>query len=773
MSKPSILAPAGNTQQLYAAINAGCDAVYLGGKKFGARAYAGNFSDDELVQVIAFAHERDVEVYVTINTIVYEDECSSFFDYTDFLVQNHVDALIVQDFGMLHELLLRYPNTAIHASTQMNVLNLDQAKYLQKIGVKRIIFGREASLEDVVKVKETTGLEVEVFVHGALCVSYSGNCYLSVTNGVRSGNRGECAQPCRLPYQLIKNGEVTKTTSHILSTKELMTLDHIEEIVKSGVDCVKIEGRMRSPEYTVEVVKAYRQALDAALQDASFDFADSKVRISKVYNRDFTKGYLFHERPFSLTRIESSNHQGVLIGKVLSFNRGKTTILLRDDLSVGDGIRILGTKEVGDRVSRIMSCGSLVDKAQKGDTVVIDLREEVSPNDLVVKTQDQDIINESVTFLVENYPLIPVNVVVNAFVGRPLSISFDDGKNTGTFVSDYVVQKAQNQGATKDQILKQVDRLKDTPYYIHEIQIHLEGEVFLPNQVLNETRRRALQSLKESRLYREDAIIVKFQQTSKILGNQSHPSTFVVKVETIDQLKAAMEFPIDEIWVDSAFQDKSTVSKDFGIILPRIKPANWQIPQASSFLIQDLGDLMIPNVRKVSDVYFNTTNSYSMRHLFEHGVSTCYISLECNKTQIADAVMGYIQRYGENPDLGMIIYGHYDSMITKYCPIVKGENVDVDHCQRCAMNFYELEDQMKHRYPLKNDGDCNIRILSPKRLNLLPFVDEIIAIGVQSLRMDFTIESYEETKELLKRYFTRSKRTESIPNTSVGIYGRV
>ncbi|MGD9910566.1 MAG: peptidase U32 family protein, partial [Candidatus Izemoplasmatales bacterium] len=358
MKKVELLAPAGNIDALIGAINAGANAVYIGGKRFGARANADNFSLEQIKEAITFAHLRNAKVYVTINTIIFEDELSSFFEYTDELIKFHVDALIVQDYGMLRQLIHRYPETEIHVSTQMNTLNLHQVKFLEDLGVKRIILARETSIEKIQEFRQETSIEFEIFAHGALCVSYSGNCYLSQMNGSRSGNRGECAQPCRLPYEMYKDETLFHKEAYLLSTKDLMTLPHLGELIEAGVCSLKIEGRMRSLEYTVETIKMYRKYIDEYYGGVASSSVESDIyTLAKLFNRDFTKGYSLGEEPYKINYETRPNHQGVLVGKVLSYHYGKTTILLTQSLSVGDGIRIVGKNDIGEQVSKIVLNG--------------------------------------------------------------------------------------------------------------------------------------------------------------------------------------------------------------------------------------------------------------------------------------------------------------------------------------------------------------------------------------------------------------------------------
>ncbi|PKK89273.1 MAG: hypothetical protein CVV62_01465, partial [Tenericutes bacterium HGW-Tenericutes-7] len=403
MKQVELLSPAGDRLSFIGAINAGCNAVYLAGKKFGARSFAQNFEVEEIIEMIKYAHLRNVLVYVTLNTLVYDDEIPALIEYADILVKNHVDALIIQDLGVLEIFSKRYPNTDLHASTQMNTLNVEQAKFLKSIGVKRIILARETSIEEIKHIKENVDIELEVFIHGALCISYSGNCYFSSMIGGRSGNRGECAQSCRLPYELYKEDELIENKSYLLSAKDLITIDHLEALIELGIDSLKIEGRMRKPEYVVQSVKSYRNLIDSYYNNQEIDNENEKEKLTKVFNRGQTKGFLFNETPKEIVNSDKPNHVGVTIGKVINFNRGKVTVLLNDSLSVNDGIKFISNKECGMTVSRISKNDMVISQAFSGEVVVLDSKDPVEVGSVVVKTSDSELENTLSVYLKEDY----------------------------------------------------------------------------------------------------------------------------------------------------------------------------------------------------------------------------------------------------------------------------------------------------------------------------------------------------------------------------------
>ena len=331
MKKPELLSPAGNTASFYAAIEGGCDAIYLSGNMYGARSFAGNFTNEELKEAVEIAHLYGVKIYVTINTLIYEAEVKNFLVYVDYLVSIHVDAVIVQDIGMMDLLRITYPELEIHASTQMHIHNLEGAKLLEKLGIKRVVLARETPIELISTIRKSTSIELEIFVHGALCVSYSGQCLMSSLIGGRSGNRGTCAQCCRQPYELSYNGKKQNKEDYLLSTKDLNTLSMIPKLMDANVDSLKIEGRMKRPEYVYLVTSLYRKAIDSYFETGKVDIQERDIEdLKKIFHRGFTKGFLFHEENDLFVNEYRPNHMGIPIGIVKSIKGDFLEIELTD-----------------------------------------------------------------------------------------------------------------------------------------------------------------------------------------------------------------------------------------------------------------------------------------------------------------------------------------------------------------------------------------------------------------------------------------------------------
>ena len=324
-----LLAPAGSFEALKAAVEAGADAVYLAGEKFGARAYAENFAGEKLLEAVEFAHLRGVAIHVTVNTIIADSELDEFAEYLKFLRRANVDALLVQDLGAALLTKKFAPEIPLHASTQMTIHNSAGVRALAELGFSRAVLSRELTLDEIKKICRESPIETEIFIHGALCVCWSGQCLMSSLIGGRSGNRGRCAQPCRLPYELVDDAGKNLLSSagkYLLSPKDLNTLELLPELIETGVTSLKIEGRMKRPEYVATVVKVYRDALDK-----NFSTPEDKRKLAQIFNRDFTTAYLEKNPGKNLISDMKPNNRGVLIGRVAEVGRDKITLSGRSD----------------------------------------------------------------------------------------------------------------------------------------------------------------------------------------------------------------------------------------------------------------------------------------------------------------------------------------------------------------------------------------------------------------------------------------------------------
>ena len=752
MHKIELLAPAGNREALVGAINAGANAVYLAGKKFGARAFADNFDLDGIRDAIYFAHLRNAKVYVTLNTVVFDDEIDELLSYTDELVRAHVDGLIVQDLGVLDIFLTRYPKTEIHASTQMNTINIDQVKFLKSVGVSRVILARETSLDTIKEIKKNVDIEIEVFVHGALCVSYSGNCLFSSMIGGRSGNRGECAQPCRLPYSLIKEDQVVDSEAYLMSTKDLMTIERLEELIEAGVDSFKIEGRMRKPEYVTQTVLSYSKAIDSYVNHQAFQKDEEISKLKRVFNREYTEGYLFNIKPKTINNSHRPNHMGIEVGKVTDFNNGKVTVELTEPLQVGDGIRFVGNKDFGLGVSRILYKGSTIKRAFKSDIIQIDSPEKIEIGSDVYKTLDSELEQEISELLDENYKTIYLKGKVYASTSNNLSIEVEDNRNHHwAKKSTYIIVPANNKPTLKEDIYDQISKLGNTPFEWKNLQIETDNLGFIPVKIMNELRRDIIELISLSYTERElEPINLNAVNSANDISSES--PKLISYVRTIDQYEASKKANLDIIYVDEDLfvKNRSYFSEDI-IIKKRRIWRNTDINKNKNYIVvSEIGHLLnsVKNRNLISDEYFNVTNIYSANLLFKNGVKRVSLSPELTKNRLELFKKNFFERFNEEPNLEKNVYGHEELMLSKYCPIAKTYDLNVG-CNLCAKNQYFLKDIQNNQYALINDGLCNIKVMHSKPLVLIDYVQSIIKSGINTLRLNFSTENYETTYNII------------------------
>lgn len=468
-----LLCPAGNKESLIAAINSGADAIYLSGKKFGARAFAANFSNEELKEAIRIGKIYGVKIYVTMNTLVKEDEVDEFLNQVEFLYSNGVDAILMQDFGMLCLCLRKYPNLEIHASTQAHNSSLQGIDFLYKLGVKRVVLPREMSLDEIKLIK--TPIEKEVFIHGALCVSYSGRCLMSQVLGGRSGNRGECAGCCRFPWKLYKNDKLLKE-GYLLSMKELNLSEDVLKLTPY-VNSLKIEGRMKSPTYVSFITNYYRKILNGE----KITNVDREI-LQSLFYRGYTKGHLLNSK--ELVNTKSPNHIGLPIGRVIDVNDSKITILLDKELNQEDGIRFLESGKgltvnyLYDMKDRLISKGSPKQK------ITLDNKIGLTSLDAVALTTNHKLITK-----VDNITKkVDITIKVVAKVNSPLEMIFIKD-NIVVSEKGNAIERAKNAAVTKERIINQVEKLGNTPFVCKSIDVSMDNDIFIPMGEINILRR--------------------------------------------------------------------------------------------------------------------------------------------------------------------------------------------------------------------------------------------------------------------------------------------
>ncbi len=644
MKKVELLAPAGNMENLKYAVMAGCDAVYLGLKKFGARAFSSNFSDSEFIEAVNYCHLYGVKVYVTLNTIIYDYEVEDFLETVDFIHKNNVDAVLIQDLGMLDLVRKTYPNLEVHASTQMHIHNLDGVKVLERLGIKRAVLARETSIDTIKYIKENSNIELEVFVHGALCVSYSGECLMSKFIGGRSGNRGECAGACRLSYDVVDgNNNILNKNKYPISTKDLNTIYYIDKLIESGASSLKIEGRMKSREYVYMVVKLYRDTIDNYYKTGKVIVnEDDLLKLKKIFNREYTKGFLFNIKNNELINSYRPNHMGVNVGKVLNYKNGYATILLTDHVSIGSGLRVLSknNKDVGILVNEFYKNNKLVKDAYKNDIISIKVHDKVYKDDIVVITNDKSISNDIEEYIRNNKRKVLISGKVSCKLGN-ITLEVSDGVNN-VVVSSNNVFKSINKSTTKEDISVKLNKLLNTVYKFNSLDINIDSNLFIPLKEINGLKNDMVMLLNDKRLYKINYVKSKYYIDLPDFKKEELITCYTININNLDK-------KYDIVYTDNN-------------CLPRVidKYENY-----NNVMIGELGGFnKCSNV--TTDVSFNVVNSYAVAFLHSMGSSCVTLSYEMTDSDIENLVNSYINRYNKRPNLELIVYGYPVIMCSKY-----------------------------------------------------------------------------------------------------------
>lgn len=723
MKKHELLVPAGNMESLKQAVFNGADAIYLGCKSFGARKFAKNFDNDEIVEAIKLAHLYGVKIYVTMNTLVKDNEVESFLEQVEFLHKNGVDAILIQDFGMMCLVRQKYPNLEVHASTQANTSSKDTARLFYNLGVKRVVFSREMTLEEINSID--VPIEKEVFIHGALCISYSGCCLMSSMLGTRSGNRGECAGSCRLPYSLEKNNQIIESNKYLLSTKELNSSPRIKELLASDITSFKIEGRMKSPEYVGFITRFYRNLIDNNMNNLD----EETNRLKTIFNREFTCGNLFNVSPTELMNPNNPNHIGLEIGKVIEVTPSKIKIKLTKQLNQQDGIRFLNSGK-GFIVNFLYDTkDNLINSAT--DICYVDNKVNLTELDIVCKTKDYKLMN-SLSIIPDRK--ISISYEVIAKINEPLTITIKDEENKLTVYGN-IVQKSINSPVSSTRIKEQLEKLGNTPFISEYFSITNDEEIFISIKELNELRRKLVEQLIEKRSNKK--VEFKKQEVSFNYINNPETSAITAQVFTEEQLKTCLDLKLTRIYVENIeLYNKYSNNIEVYYKLPRCTRHPSSLEQARN-IISDYYELNSNN-QYIADYPMNITNIYTLYYLEKLHIAVKTLSVELTDYEISNIISKYKEKFNVNPNIEVIVYGRVENML------IKGNILSLNE------NEYNtnLIDFKNRKFPVYYDG-TNTHILNyeNKVIN-----SNTLLTNSLSLRFNFFNESATEIINAVKQY---------------------
>jgi len=806
-------------------VNAGADAVYLGGKTFGARAYASNFDREEMSKAVYFCHMHHVRLYVTVNTLVDDRELPELEDYLVFLNNVGVDGIIVQDMGIIRAARKLVPDLPLHASTQMTVTNSAGVRFAGEHGIVRVVPARELSVADLKKASDT-GLEIEAFIHGALCVCYSGQCLMSSLIGGRSGNRGRCAQPCRLPYTLVdRNGKNLlagkDAGQYLLSPKDLHTLSVLPQMIEAGVVSYKIEGRMKRPEYVAVVVDAYRRAMDSYKRGSYEVPAEDLANIEQIFNRDFTTAYLERHQGRLMMSDRRPNNRGVMIGRVQKLNKDHTKAVIKLDKPVhaGDGLEFwvkVGGR-VGTTADSLRVGNTFVKTAAAGTLVEIDVPKGVRLNDRVFRTLDSELMAYAGQFYGEkNKKRIPVIATVTAHIGSPLEITLTDPEGIkGTGLTDFIVEQARKHPLDEAAVRKQVDRLGTTEYVLSGLKAELDAGIMVPMSEINEARRKACEALDALRLEGFAPGRQQVENGNRLRkwmdgldrgaaqsGRRGKESQITVWVDTLEKVKAALAGGAD--WIifgGDRYSTKDVTFTDFeaaaGLVhdagryiafsTPRIV-REGQLGYFGKFLqqagsckadllyIHNAGIWQLAKDMKLTiplwaDMSLNIYNTQSIQFWKEAGAVGVTVSVELNMGQL-----GHLSRVSPLP-LECLVQGPIEMMVSEYC--AGGSylgNLDKGPCTfKCREEIF-LQDRKDAKFRLAGDQFCRMHVLNSQDLSVLGGLQELRDMGIARLRIDGRAYSPDLVRDLVRKYketlALQSVTVENLPGTTRGHYYR-
>ncbi len=753
MNNIELLAPAGSFEALVAAIQNGADAVYIGGSRFSARAFAANFDDREIVEAIEYAHRHFAKLYVAINTIYYDNEIDELLRYVEFLYAASCDAVIIQDIGLFSIIKDQIPGMEIHISTQMSLNNLESVRFFESCNVDRVVLARENSIEEISYIAKNTKVDLEVFVHGAICVSYSGQCLMSSNIAKRSGNRGSCGQPCRLEYELIKENQVIEPISYLLSTKDLCTIENIGELIDANVKSFKIEGRMKRPEYVAVIVRAYRKAIDSHLQEETVDLEGDIADMKKMFNRGFTKGYLFNDS--NNMALDFPGHQGVEIGKVVGYNNRTKKAAIRLNGTLNQNDRIL-FKDVSLKrtITKLFLNDLLVNQANAGDIVEIEMDSLIPANTSVNKIYDTKLIDRANKSYQKETVKKGIQFRFKAALNDYPVLEYRFENTSGEVFFDDIIQKALKRSITHEDVIKQLSKMNDTQFFLEDIVIDMDDSVYFPLKILNQLRRDAVAQVEQKLLQNRQAISIIKPELSSC---EHSIKDIIVKVTDLSQLKVALKhtknicYPVDKTTLDvfDYLADKdinlslATTYRYQEETVARIKKHPYYSGINKVFIGDYRGLSLFEDKETIVDSNFNIVNSHSVSFFAGRPVN---LSSEISAKQI--------NRIKTESELYFQVYGRAINMVTRHCVISQHYfGRKVEGCNKCKDGAFFLKDRLGEFFPVKTNDLCDNIIYHNKPT----MINDIKNLNVDHIVISITDENEAEIEEIVTYYLNLLK----------------
>lgn len=792
---PELLAPAGDWECAAAAVENGADAIYFGlDCGFNARARAKNFDLQDLPRLMETLHRRGVSGYVTLNTLAFASELPALEDVIGRIAAAGVDAVLVQDLGVARLVHSICPQLDIHASTQMTMTSAETIREAGRLGVRRVVLAREMSIAEIRKCRDAVDMPLEVFVHGALCVAYSGQCLTSESLGGRSANRGQCAQACRLPYDLVCDGQDRDLgdVRYLLSPQDLAAYALVPELIEAGVCSLKIEGRLKTPEYVANITTHYRQAIDQAVNQRRVHFSKQQVREMELsFSRGFSPGWLGGcDHKMLVPGIDSAK-RGVAIGEVLDVMGHRVVVRLTGPVARGDGLafsgdRISGSQQ-GGRVFDLQQRGrKLSGHASDGDVVEIVFgRGDIDASQLyagqtVWKTDDPQLNKRLRQSFSGQDPRrrLPLDMTVHAVVGQPLRIAATSDRGTrAEAVSPDPLQQATKHPVSDDVLRSQLGRLGGTPWELRRLTAHVQGEPMVPVSVLNALRRQLVQSLDSAvtavppRTVRSGALD-ELRSTIQTAADASTPPQAApalrVLCRDVQQIAAAADAGIQQVYVD--FHDIRLYRQAIGVARQRgieifLASVRIQKPgeqgllrvllrhQPDGILARNLAALRYfadAGLRTVADFSLNAANDLTVDWLRHSGAERVTASYDLNRDQLLDLVQAVPPHW-----LEVVIHQHMPMFHMEHCVFcsVLSPGTNKTNCGRpCDSHIVQLRDRIGTEHPLQADVACRNTLYNAVPQSAAEAVPELLRRGVHSYRIELLQQDASQTREVIVAY---------------------
>ena len=772
MKKCELLSPVGDFDCLKAAIQNGADSVYLGASSFSARAFANNFNYDELKRAIEYAKLRNVEVHLALNTLIRNDELENAINLAITAYNYGIDAIIVQDLGLAKYLIDNLKNLPIHASTQMTVHNLESINILEKLGFSRAVLSRELSLNEIEYITKNSNIEIEAFMHGALCISYSGQCLLSSAIGGRSGNRGRCAGPCRLPYELL-DSKSTLDKGYLLSCRDLCSLEFLPQLINCGITSFKIEGRMKSPEYVATVTRIYRKYMDLVLnnKDYKIDNKDLEDLLQSFNRGNFSTGHLSNSENRKLIYKEKPDNTGIYIGNVTKFNSSKGHIKLKltNSLAIGDKISVNSNKY---NVSELMINNKNIKTANINDFVEIGrMKGNISENDKIYKIESKELTDIALKSFNSENKKIKLSATLTVKENLPIELKITSLEN-GFYkdlsvcnVSNIIPEPATNTPITKERLISQLNKTGNTEFEFTNININLDDNLYIPSiSSLNELRRDSLSKLENLVLskYINQVDLVKLNLKHNNLN--THNKKVAVLLNTINlNFDYSNLNNVDKLYIPLKYfilEDYSSILKNLCdnfnvyIYMPTIIRKNYKNIIANKldkilekfkicgFVISHISQIEMTkkyNLELIGNYTLNVFNNLSINELNNIGLSTITYSPELDKS--------FINFLDVPKNSELIVYGKLPVMTMNYCPLGASNKCYADCKKLCkSVEKFYLKDRLNFKFRIIPDNIETVTTMYNSKITSISHLDFICS----NIRIDIIDESVEEINNIVK-----------------------